>query len=235
MNLKNKVIVITWASEGIGKEIALRLAKENSKLALIARDEKKLVEVSKEAKKLGAVDVMIYPCDIRKTDKLELAIKTIISQFETIDILINNAGIWQKLMAIDEISKEVVDDVIGTNLLALIHTTRLVLPILRTREDSAIINVISKSGIIAQEWQSIYTASKYWVRWFTEVLKADLKNSNVKVAWIYQSWTNTKMFEKTGENFPTENFTSPSDIADVIAYMLTRPDKLWLHDIYIEK
>lgn len=43
------------------------------------------------------------------------------------------------------------------------------------------------------------------------------------------------MFEKTGENFPTENFTSPSDIADVIAYMLTRPDKLWLHDIYIEK
>lgn len=235
MKLKNKIIVVTGASDGIGKQIALRLAKESSKLALIARDKTRLDEVGKEAKKLGAIDVKTYTCDIRQTDKLETTIKSIISDFGEVDILINNAGIWQKLMPVDEISKEVVDDVIGTNLSALIHITRLLLPTLRTRDEAAIINVTSKSGVLAQEGQSVYTASKYGVRGFTEVLKLDLKDTNVKVAGVYQSGTNTKMFEKTGENFPTEKFTNPSDLADVIGYMLTRPDKIWLHDVRVEK
>lgn len=235
MKLKDKIIVITGASDGIGKQIALRLTKESSKLALIARDKTRLDEVSEEAKKLGAVEVKTYACDIRQTDKLENTIKSIISDFGAVDILINNAGIWQKLMPVDEISKEVVDDVIGTNLSALIHITRLLLPTLRTRNESAIINVTSKSGVVAQEGQSVYTASKYGVRGFTEVLKLDLKYTNVKVAGVYQSGTNTKMFEKTGDNFPTEKFTNPSDLADVIAYMLSRPDKIWLHDVRVEK
>lgn len=235
MNLKDKIIVITGASDGIGKQIALRLAKENSKLALIARDKTRLDEVSKEAKKLGAADIKTYACDIRQTDKLESVIKSIISDFGTADILINNAGIWQKIMPVDEISKEVVDDVIGTNLSALIHITRLLLPTLRTRNEAAIINVTSKSGVVAQEGQSVYTASKYGVRGFTEVLKLDLKDTNVKVAGVYQSGTNTKMFEKTGDNFSTEKFTNPSDLADVIVYMLSRPDKIWLHDVRVDK
>ncbi len=235
MKLKNKIIVITGASDGIGKQIAFRIAKESSKLALIARNEKKLNEVATEAKKLGAIDVKIYACDIRQTDKLESTIKSIISDFGTVDILINNAGIWQKLMQVDKISKEVVENVIGTNLSALIHTTRLLLPTLRTRNEAAIINLISKSGVVTQEGQSVYTASKYGVRGFTEVLKIDLKDTNVKVAGVYQGGTNTKMFKKAGENFPTEKFTNPSDLADVVAYILTRPDKIWLHDVRVEK
>ncbi len=235
MNLKNKIIIITGSSDGIGKQIALRLAKENSKLALLARDKKRLDEVSKEARKLGAVDVKNYACDIRQTDKLESTIKSIISDFGTVDILINNAGIWQKLMPVDQIPEDIVDNVIKTNLTALIHTTRLLLPTLRTRNEAAIINITSKSGVVAQEGQSVYTASKYGVHGFTEVLKADLKDTNIKVAGVYQSGTNTKMFEKTGEDFPTEKFTNPSDLADIIAYMLTRPDKIWLHDIRVEK
>jgi len=63
---------------------------------------------------------------------------------------------------------------------------------LKTREESAIINIISKSGVIAQEGQSVYSASKYGVQGFTEVLKEDLKDSNVRVAGIYQGGTNTK-------------------------------------------
>lgn len=235
MELKNKVIVITGASDGIGKQIAFRLAKENSNLILIARDEKRLIEVTQEAKNIGASDAKFYTCDITKTDELEIVVKSIISDFGAVDILINNAGIWQKIMNVDEISEKIIDDVIGTNLLALIHITRLFLPSLRTRDEAAIINIISKSGLIAQEGQSVYTASKYGVRWFTDTLKIDLKNTNIKVAWVYQSGTDTNMFQKTGEDFSTKNFTNPSDIADVIGYMLTRPDKIWLHDISIEK
>ncbi len=234
MILKNKNIVITGASDGIGKQIALRLAKESTKLALIARNKKRLNEVAKEAKSLGAIDVKSYSCDIRHTDNLETNIKSLISDFGTVDILINNAGVWQKLKPIDYISKQVVDDVIATNLSSLIHTTRLLLPILRNRNEAAIINVASKSGVIAQEGQSVYTASKYGVRGFTEVLKTDLKETNIRVAGVYQSGTKTKMFEKMNEDFSVDKFTDPADLAEVIAFMLTRPDKIWLHDVRIE-
>jgi short-subunit dehydrogenase len=234
MKLENKTVIITGASDGIGKQIALRLAKEKCNLALIGRDEGRLKETKKESEEQGATNVKTYPCDIRKTDKLETTIKSIISDFEAVDILINNAGVWQKLMPLEEIKKETVDEVIETNLSALIHTTRLLLPSLKERKESAIINVVSKSGVTAQKGQSIYTASKYGTRGFTEVLKADLKESNVRVAGVYQSGTNTKMFEKTGETFSTEKLTDPTDLADVVAYMLSRPEKIWLHDVRVE-
>ena len=235
MKLKDKIIIITWASDGIGKEIALKLAQEGSKLALIARDKQRLEAVLQKTKELGASDVKTYSCDVRQTSNLADTIKSIISDFGAVDILINNAGIRQKLMPVDKIEEVVVDDVIATNLSALIHTTRLLLPTLRTRDEAAIINVTSKSWITAQEWQSVYTASKYGVHGFTEVLKLDLKDTNIKVAGIYQGGINTKMFEKTWEEFSTESFTSPADLADVVVYMLSRPDKIWLYDVRIEK
>lgn len=235
MKLNNKVILITWASEWIGKELALKLAQEHCKLALLARNQEKLEEVSHLAKQLGANEVKIYPCDIRKSSHIEEIIKSVNTDFWYIDILVNNAGIRQKLMPVDQLSEAEVVDVINTNLLWVIHTTRLALPVLRSRPEAIILNIVSKSGILAQEWQSVYTASKYGVRGFTEVLKADLKWTAIKVAWVYQSGTNTEMFKKVWESFSTENFTEPADLADVIVYMLSRPEKIWLHDIYVEK
>lgn len=237
MQLTNKVTVITGASDGIGKEIALRLAKENSHLALIARNEKRLNEVIEKAKTktLEAINVRAYICDIRQTDRLKETVDAIISDFGAVDILINNAGIRQKLMQIDDIEKDVVDSVIETNLSALIHTTRLFLPTLRTRDEAAIINISSKSGVVAPEGQAVYAATKHGVRWFTEVIKKDLKYTNVRVAGVYQSSTNTKMFEKKWDTLQMGKFINPSDLADVIGYMLTRPDKLWMSDVRIER
>lgn len=235
MKLNNKVILITWASEWIGRELALRLAQEHCQLALLARDKEKLEEIANLAKQLGAIKAKAYPCDVRKSSNIENTINSVNSDFWYIDILINNAGIRQKVMPVDQLSEDEIQDVISTNLLWVIHTTRLALPVLRSRPEAIILNIVSKSGILAQEWQSVYTASKYGVRGFTEVLKADLKWTTVKVAWVYQSGTNTEMFKKAGENFSTENFTDPADLADVIVYMLSRPEKIWLHDIYVEK
>jgi short-subunit dehydrogenase len=235
MNLNSKIVVITGASDGIGKQIALRLAKDGVQLALIARDEKRLEEVCQQSKQLGALNAKYYVCDIRQTDKLENVVSSIIADLGNIDILINNAGIWQKLMPVEKIKKDIINEVIETNLTALIQLTRICLPTLKTREESAIINIISKSGVIAQEGQSVYSASKYGVQGFTEVLKEDLKDSNVRVAGIYQGGTNTKMFEKSGDNPPIEKFTNPSDLADVISYMLSLPKKIWIHDIRVDR
>lgn len=183
---------------------------------------------------MGTGKIEIYPCDIRVTKALEGVIKKMIVDFKKVDILINVAGIWQKMMPIEKIKQQVVDEVIQTNLTALIHCTRFVLPVLKKQKEAAIINVVSKSGVVAQEGQSAYTASKYGAYGFTEVLKADLKGSNIRVAGVYQSGTATKMFVKTGEKVPLGKFTNPVDLAEVVVFMLSRPPKIWLHDVRVE-
>ncbi len=235
MKLHNKIVVITGASSGIGKQLALRLAKEHCQLALIARNAEQLAGVVNEVTALGATKANYYVCDIRFTEKLDSVLQSIIADFGAVDILINNAGIWQKLMPVDNMDTKMIDDIIQTNLLAVIHTTRILLPVLRQRKAAGIINIVSKSGVIAQSGQSVYTASKYGVRGFTEVLKQDLADTDIKIAGVYQSGTNTKLFAKSGDKFDTQNFTNPADLADVITYMLAQPDKIWLHDVYITR
>ena len=234
MKLKDKTIIVTGASDGIGKQVALKLAGLDVNLALIARSKKALEQVKKECQKKGCKKIEVYPCDIRKTQELTKTKNQILIDFKTVDALLNIAGIWQKMLPIEEISESVVDDVIQTNLTGLIHCTRLFLPHLKKQSEAVIINVSSKSGFVAQEGQSVYTASKYGVRGFTEVLKTDLKGSTVRVAGVYQSGTNTQMFSKVGDTPPVEKFTNPEDLADTIVYMLSRPDKIWLHEVRVE-
>lgn len=234
MNLSKKIVVITWSSSGIWKEIAYRLAQEKALIVCLARDKEKLKDVCEQALEKWATGAHAYSCDISNTLELEKTIHTIIKDLWTVDILINNAWVRQKLSPLEDIDASIVEQVIQTNLTWLIHCTRLFLPTLQSRDQAAIINISSKAWVTAQEWLSVYTASKWWVHWFTEVLKNDLKETNVRVAWIYQSWTNTQMFNKTWEDFPTEKFTDPVDLADVVAYMLSLPEKIWLHDVRVQ-
>jgi len=233
MNLKNKTVVLTGASEGIWEQIALRLAEEWVNLALVARSQNRLAEVAAAAKAAWAWEVKIYPTDLSQTWDISQKVSQIESDFWAIDILINNAGIWQKMMQLDDIPADKIDPIIATNLSAVVHLTHSVLPILRKQEEGIILNVVSQSWVVAQGGQSIYTATKYGVRGFTDVLKGDLKESNVRVAGVYQAGTRTKMFENTWETMPIEKFTDPADLADIISYMLSRPPKIWMHDVRV--
>lgn len=233
MKLTEKVVLLTGASEGIWEQIALRLASEWVSLALVARNKEKLDAVAEACMSNWAKKVNCYSQDLSNTWELAGLTQQIKNDFWGIDILINNAGIWQKMMQLDEVEKDAIDPIIETNLNAVIHLTHSVLPILRTREEGAILNVVSQSWVVAQWGQSIYTATKYWVRGFTDVLKGDLKWSNVRVAGVYQAGTNTNMFAQQGETMPLENFADPADLADIITYMLGQPPKIWMHEVRI--
>ena len=234
MNLKDKVAVITGAGDGLGKQVSLKLAKECVMLALVARNEGKLNEVKKEAERLGSPKVVCYSCDIQDKEQIKKTVQQIEVDFNEVQILINIAGIWQKLNLLEDIPEKEVDSVINTDLVGMIHMTRLVLPILKRQKEAIIFNDSSRSGVTAQPGQTVYTAAKWGVRGFTEVLKEDLKETNIKVAGIYQGGTNTEMFNKTGEHFNQEKFIRPEDLADVVVYMLSRPSGIWLHDVRVE-
>lgn len=234
MKLRDKVAIITGASEGIGKQVALKLAEEGVNLALIARSQDKLAKVAKLAQQFGGKNAIAYRCDIRDSRQLKSCVNKIIADFKGVNMLINNAGIWQKLNVLEDVPEETVEDVIMTNLTAHIQITRLLLPYLKKQKDAAIINISSRSGVKAQELQSVYSASKYGVHGFTEVLKEELKKTNVRVAGVYQGGVDTRMFEKAGDVFDQSHFINPQDLADVVVYMLSRPPKIWIHDVRLE-
>lgn len=234
MDLKNKVAIVTGAGDGLGKQVSFKLAKEGVSLALVARNEEKLDEVKKETEKLGSPKVVCYPCDIQDKEQINKTVQQIEVDFNEVQILLNIAGIWQKLNLLENIAEEEVDSVINTDLLGMIHMTRLVIPILKRQKEAIILNDSSRSGITAQPGQSVYSAAKWGVRGFTDVLKEDLKETNVKVAAIYQGGTNTELFNKAGEHFNQDKFIKPEDLADIIVFMLSRPSGIWLHDVRVE-
>jgi len=180
---------------------------------------------------------MVSPCDLRQYDQISSMASNLKKELGVIDVLINDAGIWQKTGQLDDIRTSTVSDVIQTNLVGLINITKELLPLLRKSKNSAIINIVSRSGYIAQEGQSIYTASKFGVKGFTEVLRQDLKTSSVRVAAIFQGGTNTNMFRKAKELIPENKYASfipPEGIADVVSYMLHLPANVWLPEVKIE-
>jgi len=222
-----KKILITGASDGIGRSIAIKLAEEGHNLILCGRDEQKLESVAKECK----TNPQVIAFDLNDATQR----KDAIAEVSDLDILINNAGVWHKVGDVETIDDETIAEVINTNLTSQILLTKALLPLLKDKDGSAIINVISKSGITAQEGQSVYSASKWGMRGFTDVLRNDTQDNAVRIGAVYQSGTNTKLFEKAGDDFPVETFTDPGDLADVIVFMLSRPKRLWINEIRIEK
>ncbi len=220
-------VLITGASDGIGKSIALKLSSDGYELILCGRDEQKLNAVSRECDN-GA---QILAFDLNDVDARNKAL----AQVKNVDILINNAGVWHKRGNLESIDDEIITNVINTNLTSQILLTKTLLSSIKNRKDSAIINVISKSGVTAQAGQTVYAASKWGMKGFTDVLREDTSKNKVRIGAIYQSGTRINLFKKAGEKFPVSRFTEPKDLADVVAYMLSRPKKLWINEIHIEK
>ncbi|MCL2037551.1 SDR family oxidoreductase [Candidatus Saccharibacteria bacterium] len=234
MKLPSKTILITGASDGIGRSIAIKLAKEKAKLILFGRDQTKLNEVQKLCEENGAQEVQTFAFDINDNEKRRAVAEEILEQNQ-IDILINNAGVWQKTGGLTTLDEETITEVINTDLTSQILLTRQLLGHMKNRQDTAIINVISKSGVVAQAGQSVYTAAKYGMRGFTDVLRLDTKDDPIQIAGVYQSGTNTDMFRKSDDIFPTDSFTEPDDLADVVVFILSRPSKIWLNEVRVEK
>jgi 3-oxoacyl-[acyl-carrier protein] reductase len=205
MELKNKVVLITGSSIGIGAESAVLFAKEGCKVVVTYNKDKKNGEkVVIECRKHS--EAILIHLDVTDEKSIKKALKDSIKAFSRIDILINNAGLitWKYL---EKQSLREIDDQIDVNLKGLIKTTSIFLPILLSQKKGIIINIASGAGITAYTELSTYCATKFGVRGFSQALAGELPEQ-IRVYVVNPGMTATRMTDYQG--------VDPKEVANVI-------------------
>lgn len=227
MKLKNKKVLITGATEGLGFSLAKGLVKKGCKVYGVGRSKEK---IKKAKKKLKSSNLTLYSCDVSDYEQVSSVVKKI----GKIDILINNAGVWIE-GKLQDYSVEKISEAIDINLKGVIYSTKAVLPIMLRRNNGYIINISSTSGLKGRSGQCVYVGSKYGVTGFTQSLQEDLKNTNVKVAGFYPGGMNTKLFEKAKTPKDNKDWMDTDKVAEILIFMLERDDTMILDHVVLNK
>ncbi|GFZ26963.1 SDR family NAD(P)-dependent oxidoreductase [Lactobacillus corticis] len=216
--LRNKVVVITGASSGIGRSIALESAGRGATVVLMARRKERLEEIAAEARELSGSEVFVLPTDMGKSDEIEASFKKLVSLIDHVDVLVNAAG-FGKFDNFFESDMADVTSMFQVNVLGLMYFTRLVGRLMIDQKHGQIINFGSIAGKVPTTKSAAYSASKAAVIQFSNVLRLELKPFNVKVMTVNPGPVYTNFFniaDKTGHY--AEN---------VSAFMLDPDDVAW--------
>lgn len=219
MSLNEKSIaVITGAASGIGRALAVRLAKENiAGVAISDVNEKDLRETAAMIEDSG-VEVLMSVVDVSKREDFQRFSNEILEKFGRATHLINNAGVGL-IGRTEEVSLEDIEWLMGINFWGTVYGTKIFLPILRKEKIAHIINISSVFGIVAPPGQSAYCASKFAVRGFTESLRHELEDSNILVSCVHPGGIKTNIAKQArkGENAPEEHKKQAPVIFDKLA------------------
>ena len=233
MNLKDKVLLVTGASKGIGKNISITLAKEGAITVLAARNKEMLVKTQEEIQLSGG-SALAIPTDISKEKEVINLFSKIKDQFGKLDILVNNAAIAITGMMVDFSLKDY-DKIMQTNLRGLFVCCQDALKIMLPRKSGYIINISSVVGFKGYAEQSAYTASKHVVMGITKSLAAEVYKDGIYVCAILPGGVDTELAWYARPDIDRSILISPQDIADTVMYLLHLSDTAWVDQIYIHR
>ncbi|EZP78006.1 3-ketoacyl-(acyl-carrier-protein) reductase [Parageobacillus genomosp. 1] len=226
--LQGKVALVTGASRGIGRAIALELARQGAKVAVnYAGSEAKANEVVEEIKKMGQEAVAIQ-ADVSSAEAVERMVKTVLEQFSRIDILVNNAGITRDNLLM-RMKEEEWDQVINTNLKGVFHCIKAVTRPMMKQRYGRIVNIASIVGISGNPGQANYVAAKAGVIGLTKTAARELASRNITVNAVAPGFITTDMTDSLSDELKTEmlkqiplaRFGEPEDIAKVVAFLVS--------------
>lgn len=224
--LKDKVAIVTGASKGIGRAIAVNFAKEGAKVVVnYNSDDAAAKDVENEIKNNGGV-VVLHKGDVSKFSLAEELIKFSVEKFDRIDILVNNAGITKDTLLL-RMSEDDFDNVINVNLKGSFNCSKQVAPIMIKQRYGKIINISSVIGLIGNAGQVNYAASKAGIIGMTKSLAKELASKNINVNAIAPGFIETNMTdvlpEKTKDlimsHIPLKKMGSANDIANTAVFL----------------
>ncbi|MFV8270347.1 3-ketoacyl-ACP reductase [Flavobacterium sp. GT2N3] len=218
-DLKNKNALITGAGKGIGKAIALALAKEGVNVILVARTQEEIDSVAAKVRSLR-VKALAITADVADINSVNVAVEKALAEFGTIDILINNAGIaaFGKFLELEPTDWE---RIIQVNLMGTYYVTRAVLPNMIERQTGDIINISSTAGLSGNALTSAYSASKFAVLGLTDSLMQEVRKHNIRVTALTPSTVATDMAKelKLTDGNP-DTVMQAEDMAELIVAQL---------------
>lgn len=214
INMSNKNIVITGASKGIGRAIALKFAAQGFDVAVCARNQADLDSLRAELQSLSTnIKILAISCDVRQKDEVLAFAKQVTDAFGAVDVLVNNAGIFLPGQVHNE-PEGTLEQLIETNLYSAYHITRALITDMKARNSGSIFNVSSVAGTQAYSNGGSYSISKFAMQGFSKALREELKPHNIKVTTLVPGATLTNSW--AGSGLPDERFMKAEDIAQAV-------------------
>lgn len=224
--LENKVALITGASRGIGKEIAIELASHGANIAFTdLRQDEQAMSVESTLQKLG-VKAKFYASDASSYEDAQILIQNIVSDFNSIDILVNNAGITRDTLLL-RMSEKDWDLVMNVNLKSVFNLTKAVQPIMLKQRSGSIINISSIVGIGGNAGQANYSASKAGIIGFTKSVAKEIGSRGIRCNAVAPGFIVTEMTNVLSEEvkeiwtkeIPLRKPGTPKDVAQTVLYL----------------
>lgn len=238
--MKNKVVLITGATSGIGRACAYKFASEGADIILNGRKIELMEEIKNELTAMG-VDVLLLPFDVRDREAMRSSVESLEGKWKNIDILINNAGL---VFGVDKEFEGDLDEwdiMIDTNIRALLSMTRMVVPGMVSRGKGHIINIGSIAGDAAYPGGSVYCATKAAVKALSDGLRIDLVDTPLRVTNIKPGMveTNFSVTRYRGDKEKADAFYKGiqplcgEDIAEVAYYAAAAPTHVQIAEVLV--
>ncbi len=234
MNFQEKTFIITGASKGIGRALALELAAQKANLGLVARSEDTLKSLQAEITALGA-SAEIFVGSVSEEPLTEKVISTMLDRFGKIDFLINNAG-YGAFGNVEHIDAQNWSDLMDTNVKGTFLYSKAVIPHMKKAQKGHIINIASDIAKRVFEGGSLYCASKYAQDAFSMALRKEVRKHGIKVSVLYSGLVDTDFHAHPQGDEKAKDWLKPKDMVDAILYVAGMPahvviDELMIHPL----
>lgn len=235
--LKGSTALITGASSGIGKATAIQLAQEGANVVLIANSPDKLDDVNSDLQANYEVQTLALPADVRDEDEVKESVEKGLDTFESIDVVVNNAGV-QRMRNVDigEHSTEAFEDILYTNIQGMFFIARETMPHLRENGGNLIFTG-SFAGKYPVRFQPVYAASKWWTRGFAHSLESRYGQEGVAITVVNPSEVRTNL--GSPEDTPAKELyergrvLEPEDVAEAIVFAANQEDQITISEVDI--
>jgi NADP-dependent 3-hydroxy acid dehydrogenase YdfG len=241
INLKDKTLLITGASSGIGEACAKAFARERSKLILTGRRTKLLKKLADDLTAQFDIKTLPVSLDIRDKNQVKKAIESLPEQYRSIDILINNAGLARGVTKIQDGSINDWEEMIDTNFKGLLYITRAVIPGMIKRGGGDIVNIGSIAGSQVYPGGNVYCATKHAVNAITKGLRIDLVDTPIRVSAVDPGMVETEFSivryhgdkDSADAVYKGMNPLHAEDIAEAVLFVVSRPVHVQIAEMLI--